>query len=104
MGGATNQRPNLAAAIGNAIARSLKIKPRPAPGGGTVKTLIESFRYPRRGPGMMWEAAARRTRELGGDVRLGRQVEKLAFDAETGLWTVTARAHVESARPIAPHT
>jgi protoporphyrinogen oxidase len=53
--------------------------------------LIESFRYPRRGLGMMWDAAARRTRELGGDVRLGRQVEKLVFDAATGLWTVTAR-------------
>ena len=30
-----------------------------------VKTLIESFQYPRKGPGMMWEAAARRIRRAG---------------------------------------
>ena len=30
-------------------------------GGATIKTLIESFRYPRRGPGMMWNAAAGRS-------------------------------------------
>src|SRR5204863_775099 len=29
-------------------------------GGPIVKTLIESFLYPRKGPGMMWEAAARK--------------------------------------------
>ncbi len=39
-----------------------------------IKTLIGSFRYPRLGPGMMWEAAARRVRELGGEVRMGCRV------------------------------
>ena len=48
-----------------------------------IKTLIGSFRYPRLGPGMMWEAAARKTREQGGEVRLGCRVtglEKLPGD------------------------
>ena len=48
-----------------------------------IKTLIGSFRYPRLGPGMMWVAAARKTREQGGEVRLGCRVtglEKLPPD------------------------
>ncbi len=52
-----------------------------------VKTLIGSFRYPRLGPGMMWEAAARLTRELGGDVRLGCRVTGLERLAGGG-WQV----------------
>jgi protoporphyrinogen oxidase len=42
-----------------------------------IKTLIGSFRYPRLGPGMMWDAAARRVRELGGEVRMGCRVTGL---------------------------
>ena len=48
-----------------------------------IKTLIGSFRYPRLGPGMMCVAAARNTREQGGEVRLGCRVtglEKLPTD------------------------
>ncbi len=33
------------------VKRSLGVR---AKGGATAKTLIESFRYPRKGPGMMW--------------------------------------------------
>jgi protoporphyrinogen oxidase len=42
-----------------------------------IKTLIGSFRYPRLGPGMMWDAAARRVRELGGEIRMGCKVTGL---------------------------
>jgi len=42
-----------------------------------IKTLIGSFRYPRLGPGMMWEAAAKKTREHGGEVRMGCRVTGL---------------------------
>ena len=35
-----------------------------------IKTLIHSFRYPRLGPGQMWEAARDRIVELGGEVRV----------------------------------
>ena len=35
---------------------------------GTVKTLIKTFDYPRLGPGMLWEAAARKIAEAGGRV------------------------------------
>ena len=36
-----------------------------------IKTLINSFRYPRRGPGMMWEACAEKMKALGGSARDG---------------------------------
>ena len=59
-----------------------------------IKTLISSFRYPRLGPGMMWDAAARRVRELGGEVRMGCRVnglEMIATDApgRGRRWRVT---------------
>ena len=38
-----------------------------------VKTLIDTFRYPRQGPGMMWERCASRVSEMGGEVLLGRR-------------------------------
>ena len=37
-------------------------------------TLITRFYYPKLGPGQMWEEVARRVREGGGEVRLGRRV------------------------------
>ncbi|MFL6230762.1 MAG: NAD(P)/FAD-dependent oxidoreductase [Pyrinomonadaceae bacterium] len=45
--------------------------------GAIVKTLINEFHYPRRGPGMMWEAMAERVSAQGGEVRLGARVEKI---------------------------
>src|ERR1051326_4093315 len=39
-----------------------------------VKSLIDSFRYPRKGPGMMWEVCARKVREMGGQVLMGQRV------------------------------
>jgi protoporphyrinogen oxidase len=37
---------------------------------------------------MMWEAAARKTREQGGDILLGHQVTSLRYDNESELWSV----------------
>ncbi len=59
-------------------------------GRNTPKTLIESFRYPRLGPGQMWEAAADEVRALGGEVRLGMAVDRIEWDPESGTWTVHA--------------
>ncbi len=82
---------NLAAAVLIGARRSLGIGRR-ATGKPAIKTLIESFRYPRRGPGMLWEEAARKTAALGGEVKLGRKVAGLAYDADAKAWTVTAQA------------
>jgi protoporphyrinogen oxidase len=42
--------------------------------GPTIKTLIDTFDYPRLGPGQMWETVARRVEEQGTKVRLGTEV------------------------------
>jgi protoporphyrinogen oxidase len=71
------------------------LRPRrqvPAAGGGAraevIKTLITSFRYPRHGPGMLWEAAAEKTRQRGGRVWMGTRVEGLRRQ-DAGGWSVT---------------
>jgi protoporphyrinogen oxidase len=51
------------------------------PGGGEKpKSLIEQFRYPRLGPGQMWEEMARRIEAGGGEIRLGAAVEGLEHE------------------------
>jgi protoporphyrinogen oxidase len=51
----------------------------PGKRGEKPKSLIEEFRYPRLGPGQMWEEMARRIEAAGGEVRLGAPVEGLEF-------------------------
>jgi protoporphyrinogen oxidase len=91
---------DLAVAIINALKRSMKRAGSAKGGdGAVVKTLIESFQYPRRGPGMMWEAAARAVVDHGGRVLMGRDMQKLGFDAGRNVWTIevaTADGRVET--------
>jgi len=74
-----------------AVWRALMPQRSGTPRGQVIKTLVNEFRYPRRGPGMLWEAVAARIAEAGGSVRLGHAVTGLSRDAATGLWTVEAR-------------
>jgi protoporphyrinogen oxidase len=103
---------DLGVAVINALKRAIMPKgTRRSASGAVVKTLIESFQYPRKGPGMMWEAAARKIRDRGGKVLMGRELQALAFDADRKLWhievsttdgtreTCTAR-HVISSAPV----
>jgi len=76
--------------LGRALAHAL-LPHRPSRRRAVVKTLINSFRYPRRGPGMMWEAAARKTREMGGEIRMGQKVVGLDYDAQGARWTVRSQ-------------
>ena len=77
--------------LGGAIKNALLPKRKLKDGTRVVKTLIDTFRYPRFGPGMMWEACAERVRALGGEVLLGRSVVACRFDAASSEWSVTAR-------------
>jgi protoporphyrinogen oxidase len=61
---------SLAIAIKNAILPQKKAKK----GGEVIKTLIDTFRCPRLGPGMMWDACAEKIREMGGSVLMGSTV------------------------------
>ncbi|MBP0591587.1 NAD(P)/FAD-dependent oxidoreductase [Paraburkholderia sp. LEh10] len=77
---------SLSTAIVNATKRSLGIRSRK----NSVKTLIESFHYPRRGPGMLWEAAARKFQNQGGRLLMGHAARTLAYDENSKHWTVEA--------------
>src|ERR1700746_294224 len=53
-----------------------------------IKTLINSFCYPRRGPGMMWEACAEKMKALGGRLEMGCRVTRCFYDDLSGQWNV----------------
>ena len=53
-----------------------------------IKTLINSFRYPRRGPGMMWEVCAEKTKAMGGDVMMGCKVIGCVYDQTSSTWNL----------------
>src|SRR5579862_8212562 len=105
---------DLITAVINGLKRSLRIgnkaKAAGEPGADTVKTLIENFQYPRKGPGMMWDAAARKIRNNGGRILMGRELVALEYDDTSNLWhiqvahaggreTYSAR-HVISSAPV----
>ena len=69
-----------------------------------VKTLIGAFRYPRLGPGMLWEHCTERVRELGGDVRMGRKVTRCQYSNVAEQWTLEATTQTgETERLTADH-
>ena len=77
---------SLSGAIIDGLRRSLKLA---KPKGEAAKTLIESFRYPRRGPGMMWDAAAAKFKAMGGRLDMGTTLESLSYDEAQARWTIT---------------
>ena len=80
---------SLGAAVIDGLKRSFGHKAQKGPDGAVAKTLIESFRYPRRGPGMMWEACAAKIAGFGGRVLMDRKVAGLDYDEGKKLWTVS---------------
>ena len=94
---------SLASAIRNALIPAKKPKDRTQ----VIKTLIDTFRYPRKGPGMMWERCTEKVRAMGGQVLMGRRANGCRYDSESGTWTVTtdrgenfSGEHVISSMPI----
>jgi len=78
--------------LGSAIQNALLPKRQSGDRQSVVKTLIDTFRYPRLGPGMMWEVCAGRVRAMGGEVQLGRTVTACQFDPASYTWKVSALA------------
>jgi protoporphyrinogen oxidase len=104
---------DLWSAMANALRNSMKplagrdgLKDGTGPHDGPIiKTLIESFEYPRKGPGMMWEAAAAKTRAQGGTIHMGTRLSGLYYDATSRNWSITAtssdgRLHAFTARHV----
>jgi protoporphyrinogen oxidase len=79
---------DLGVAVMNALKRAILPKRAPKAGGAVVKSLIESFQYPRQGPGMMWEAAARKIQKRGGKVLKGHELHQLSYDHARKLWSI----------------
>ncbi len=101
---------SLGAAVLDGLKRSLGLNKTPNDGMET-KTLLETFRYPRQGPGMMWNAARDKVVAMGNDVVMDTSLKQLRFDHVTQRWnmqTVTGNgtvaninaAHVISSAPM----
>jgi len=79
---------SLWSAVTDGVRRSLGLNRRPNDG-QAVKTLLETFRYPRLGPGMMWNAARDRIEAAGGRIIMGHALKQLAADGQGG-WRLIA--------------
>lgn len=76
-------------AVTDGLKRSLGLNRTPNDG-QEVKTLLETFRYPRLGPGMMWDAARDKILASGrGQVLMGHGLKQLAADGNGG-WRLLA--------------
>ena len=53
-----------------------------------VKSFIETFEYPRLGPGMMWEACGKLIRDGGGQIRMGARATSFLHHADEEEWEV----------------
>jgi protoporphyrinogen oxidase len=62
---------------------------RPGGKGEVIKTLIDKFRYPRLGPGMMWDRVAELMAEGGHPVKMGWKVTRIRHPGPT-VTSVTA--------------
>jgi protoporphyrinogen oxidase len=88
-----------------AVLNALLPKNRPKARSQVVKTLIDTFRYPRRGPGMIWEACAEKIKALGGAIEMGQKVVGCSYNRRDELWTITHQdgrgySHVTTARHL----
>ncbi len=74
--------------LGSAIKNALLPQKQPKDSSQVIKTLINCFKYPRKGPGMMWEACAEKTQALGGKIEMGAKVTGCAYDDASSTWTL----------------
>jgi len=67
---------------------------------GVIKTLIDAFDYPERGPGMMWETVAEIIQRQKSRIHFETNVEKIHWTKNhiTALDTITSGRHSETIR------
>ncbi|GAC1343702.1 MAG: hypothetical protein NVSMB27_03840 [Ktedonobacteraceae bacterium] len=83
---------NLLEAIKNAL-----LPQKPKKEGAVIKTLIDEFRYPRRGPGELWERTAAIIGQRGYPVMMGQEVVSIQHDGNqvTGIVTRDASGNMD---------
>jgi protoporphyrinogen oxidase len=105
--------------LGRAILSAASLQRRSV----VIKSLIDRFRYPRLGPGQMWERCAERIIELGGRVLRSHYVKSISisgsrvrsvdvvtpdgdktFEADQLITTMPLRSLVRAIRPAAPES
>lgn len=69
-----------------AVVQSFGSGTKAGAGDAVIKTLINSFRYPRLGPGQMWERTRDRIVEQGGLVLMGSTITAISQHQATGKW------------------
>ena len=85
--------------LGEVIRRAL-LPRRARPGAPVIKTLIDRFRYPRRGPGQFWEAVRDRLLVQGQEIRLGHRVVAINH-GDGAVRSVTVRDREGAERDVA---
>ncbi|HET7753598.1 MAG TPA: NAD(P)/FAD-dependent oxidoreductase [Anaeromyxobacteraceae bacterium] len=78
---------NLSRAVLNAVTPRRRSTGR----GPVVKTLLEHFRYPRLGPGMLWERCAEKMVRAGGRLEMGTTVTGCSWDEASAQWKISTR-------------
>lgn len=73
---------SLSSAIWNALFPNKNKKK----GDGVIKTLIDSFRYPKSGPGLMWETCVEKSKALGVEILMDKGVKNIELKGD--LWSV----------------
>ena len=86
--------------LGQAVKGALLPRRRPAQRSAVIKTLIDRFRYPRLGPGQMWERVAEILAESGRPVLMGETVERIVH-AGGRVRHVVTRSPAGAARELA---
>ena len=74
---------NLTSLILNSI-KFLKIKNDKK----VIKTLIKKFKYPKYGPGLMWEMAGEKIKKLNGKITMGTSAKEFIYDESKKIWIV----------------
>ena len=72
------------------------LKSASRPKGATLKTLIDAFHYPKKGPGMMWNSVGSLIEKHGNAIRLGADVEQINWsDSRVLSVRVNVNGHSE---------
>ena len=74
---------SLSSAIWNAL---FKAKAAGGDKSKVIKTLIDSFRYPKKGPGMMWERCVEKSKALGVNITMNAGVKEIHY--ANNKWSV----------------
>jgi protoporphyrinogen oxidase len=77
---------SLTKAIKNAFIKTKSIE-----GKEEIKTLINTFRYPKYGPGMMWQACADKCKQMEAKILMNETITSISFNKEQ--WVVKTKSN-----------